>query len=188
MIHEKNSKTRRRLKGCGKRPRNNNTIRHNQTKRRQIWMAEEYDGAGLIILDWIDNQIKVLLVKGIVGKWGFPKGKREPYESNSRITAIRETEEETGLKETQYNIHEPKITAADVVFRYATIKPEFRNEPRIVRPHEIVDVAWKSFSDLPLMADTNYSLRQYLAQLEEHPWWLKTIMRFAKSGAQNLKS
>lgn len=170
----------RRQSSCGKHPCINNQTSLNQTNRRQIWMTEEYEGAGLIILDWMDNQIKVLLVKGIVGKWGFPKGKREPEEVDSRITAIRETEEETGLKEEHYTLHDTKIKAADVVFRYASIKPEFRLEPRIIRPHEIINVGWKSFSELPLMADTNYSLRLYLSQLEEHSWWLKSIMRFAK--------
>lgn len=38
-------------------------------------------------------------------EWGFPKGRRESYESDL-VCAIREFEEETGLEETSYNVLE----------------------------------------------------------------------------------
>lgn len=38
-------------------------------------------------------------------EWGFPKGRREAYESDL-VCAIREFEEETGLEETNYNVLE----------------------------------------------------------------------------------
>lgn len=38
-------------------------------------------------------------------EWGFPKGRRESYESDL-VCAIREFEEETGLDETNYNVLE----------------------------------------------------------------------------------
>ena len=167
-----------RRRGGGKRKRNNNDTRRN--KRRQIWMPEDYHGAGLIIFDWKDEKVQVLIVKGIVGKWGFPKGKREPEERNSLITAKRETEEETGLRDETYTVHELKLKVLDVIFHYATIRPEFRETVGIIRPHEIVDVQWYPLEELSSLPDTNYTLRLYLTQLSEHPWWMKTIARLAK--------
>lgn len=41
----------------------------------------------------------------IFNEWGFPKGRREAYESDL-VCAIREFEEETGLEETNYNVLE----------------------------------------------------------------------------------
>ena len=59
------------------------------------------------------NGNNVLLVQNLVSaKWGFPKGHREPQDQTWRDTAVREVEEETGLKEhIDYNIcsNEPDI-------------------------------------------------------------------------------
>lgn len=50
----------------------------------------------------IINEIKPLYS---FNEWGFPKGRRESYESDL-VCAIREFEEETGLEETNYNVLE----------------------------------------------------------------------------------
>lgn len=49
------------------------------------------------------NGNNVLLVQNLLsGNWGFPKGHRELQDITWRDTAVREVEEETGLRE---NIH-----------------------------------------------------------------------------------
>jgi len=49
------------------------------------------------------NGNNVLLVQNLgSARWGFPKGHREPQDNSWRDTAVREVEEETGLRE---NIH-----------------------------------------------------------------------------------
>jgi 8-oxo-dGTP pyrophosphatase MutT (NUDIX family) len=67
-----------------------------------IWLAAThaaFNGAGVQIMDGK----QVLLVQNLgSGNWGFPKGHREPQDVTWRDTAVREVEEETGLKE---NIH-----------------------------------------------------------------------------------
>ena len=58
-----------------------------------------YNCGGIVVFNYNLNQ--VILVKSHAGHHSFPKGKREKRE-NLYQTAVRETEEETGLKEDQY--------------------------------------------------------------------------------------
>jgi len=59
--------------------------------------AEAFRGAGVQIMDGKE----VLLVQNLgSGNWGFPEGHREPQDVTWRDTAVREVEEETGLRET----------------------------------------------------------------------------------------
>jgi len=51
------------------------------------------------------NIINNLKPKYLYNEWGFPKGRRELYESDI-ICAIREFEEETNIKENMYNLFE----------------------------------------------------------------------------------
>lgn len=61
--------------------------------------ATAYEGAGIQLF----KQNEVLLVQGArSGRWGFPKGHREPFDTRWRDTAVREVREETGFEE---NIH-----------------------------------------------------------------------------------
>lgn len=55
-----------------------------------------YEGAGIQV--YKDKQ--VLMVQGArSGRWGFPKGHREPFDSGWKATAVREVFEETGFQE-----------------------------------------------------------------------------------------
>ena len=53
-------------------------------------------GAGIVPFYFGMNDTKILILKGISGKWGFPKGQKEPNESLKQ-TAIRELKEETSI-------------------------------------------------------------------------------------------
>ena len=58
-----------------------------------LFTAEAYQGAGVQLFK--ENQ--VLLVQGFrSGKWGFPKGHREPTDLDWKTVAFREVKEETG--------------------------------------------------------------------------------------------
>jgi 8-oxo-dGTP pyrophosphatase MutT (NUDIX family) len=59
-------------------------------------VVDAFKGSGVQIM----NDKSVLLVQNLKsGNWGFPKGHREPIDKTWRDTAVREVEEETGLKE-----------------------------------------------------------------------------------------
>lgn len=54
--------------------------------------------AGIVVFNKRDNQIRYLLLHYQPGHWDFPKGHIEGKETDEE-TAIRETKEETGLKD-----------------------------------------------------------------------------------------
>lgn len=84
-----------------------------------------YAGAGLILLS-SDIASVLLVCDARTGKWGFPKGHREPSDSSDLATAIRECYEETGLSAEDYIVHEEvfKISkgGSPYLFRYAVMK------------------------------------------------------------------
>jgi len=61
-----------------------------------IWNSFAYEGAGIQLF----KNHHVLMVQGArSGRWGFPKGHREPFDLGWRATAVREIFEETGFQE-----------------------------------------------------------------------------------------
>lgn len=63
-------------------------------------MAKREFSAGGIVIKREKSKIKVLLIKDGYGKWTWPKGNIDKGES-SEDAALRETNEETGLKKLQ---------------------------------------------------------------------------------------
>jgi 8-oxo-dGTP pyrophosphatase MutT (NUDIX family) len=58
--------------------------------------SSAYEGAGVQIF----KEGYTLMVQGArSGRWGFPKGHREAFDSGWRATAVREVFEETGFQE-----------------------------------------------------------------------------------------
>ena len=58
-----------------------------------LFAADAYQGAGVQLF----RGHEVLLVQGFrSGKWGFPKGHREPTDLDWKSVALREVKEETG--------------------------------------------------------------------------------------------
>ena len=75
-------------------------------------------GAGFILFS--DDHSKLLLVQDErTGKWGFPKGHREPTDASEIHTAIRECTEETGLQEHDYEILPGTLMYYSYLFWYA---------------------------------------------------------------------
>jgi 8-oxo-dGTP pyrophosphatase MutT (NUDIX family) len=55
-----------------------------------LFAVEGYQGAGVQLLD----ETRFLLVQGFrSGKWGFPKGHREPSDLDWKSVALREVKE-----------------------------------------------------------------------------------------------
>lgn len=72
-----------------------------------------------------DNEVKFLLIKHLDGHWSFPKGKKDPGESDLE-TAKREFLEETGINEIQILDHRTFIE------KYSFTKDEKEIEKEVV--------------------------------------------------------
>lgn len=103
-----------------------------------IATVEAFKGAGIQIM----NNENVLLVQNLgSGKWGFPKGHREPVDHTWRDTAVCEVEEETGLRENiDYMIcsHVPDIWGSRPYWTATLI----RNTPIRINTTEHRAVKW----------------------------------------------
>ncbi|CAD5120382.1 DgyrCDS8954 [Dimorphilus gyrociliatus] len=117
--------------------------------------------AGFIIYRIIQNTRQYLLLQTSYGKhhWTPPKGHVDPGESEMQ-TAIRETEEETGLKEEDYNLveglkrelhYEVNGRSKRVVYWIAQIK----EGKEIKLSDEHIDYKWLNIKDAETFA--NYS-------------------------------
>jgi 8-oxo-dGTP pyrophosphatase MutT (NUDIX family) len=111
--------------------------------------------AGVIVCNVTNaNHIEpqFLLIKGISHtrpRWGFPKGLKDPDETNAIITALREFEEETGVRLTSFDhdtlFHDRLLTyirddIPEISFFLLVItksKPEV-----VIQPSEISDYTW----------------------------------------------
>ena len=123
--------------------------------------VDAFKGAGIQIM----NNEKVLLVQNLrSGKWGFPKGHREPVDKTWKDTAIREVEEETGLKENiDYMIcsHAPDIWGARPYWT-ATL---LRNTPLRINRTEHRAVKWIHKNTLQQYAMNNDLRFWYVAKM-----------------------
>lgn len=69
--------------------------------------------AGGVVLRRIRGEVHVLLIRDPYRNWGLPKGHLEPGEGNL-TAALREVEEETGLREL---VPGPELKTIDWIFR-----------------------------------------------------------------------
>ncbi len=128
-----------------------------------------YAGAGLILLT---PDFRILLVQDAkTKKWGFPKGHREDYESSDLDTAVREVEEETGIRAASYTTQEPafRITkgSSSYLFRYAMLKSNTLSG-EVKNRREIGELRWIPILDLmqnPDCLDGNKYLRTWISNI-----------------------
>ena len=117
-------------------------------------------GAGFILFS--DDHSKLLLLQDErTGKWGFPKGHREPTDASDIQTAIRECTEETGLKESNYEILPGTLMYHSYLFWYAKLRGY---RPLTKGPNsEIRDLQWIPVEDILErdMFPTNRYLRSW---------------------------
>ena len=107
------------------------------------------DAAGGVV----ENQNKEILFIHRLGKWDLPKGKIEPNETLEN-TAIREVEEETGIKnlklihfiDSTYHIYrEPKNNAPILKTTFWYLMKYYDNETLLPQTEEgITKVEWKT--------------------------------------------
>ena len=128
-----------------------------------------YVGAGFIVLS-SDGSHTLLVHDARSGKWGFPKGHREPHDASDLDTASRECFEETGLTPDDYVVHPEmfKISkgSQSYLFRYAVAKEGVRT--RVGPIHEIAAVAWVHIGaliDATNVLDGNKYLRTWIADV-----------------------
>jgi len=131
-----------------------------------------YSGAGFILLS--SDLLMLLLVHDTrSGKWGFPKGHREPEDSSDLATATRECYEETGLLPEDYTIMADVFKVSkgsqSYNFRYAVLADEKRKTTvRPGPPHEIAGVQWvpiKQLLEADNVLDGNKYLRTWVADI-----------------------
>lgn len=133
----------------------------------------DYAGSGFILLS--HDLMSTLLVHDTrSGKWGFPKGHKEPKDSSDIETATRECFEETGLKSDDYSIKQEAFKVSkgsqSYVFRYAVLKEEKRYS--ILKPgpsYEIAAIQWvpiKQLLDASNVLDGNKYLRTWIADIQ----------------------
>ena len=105
----------------------------------------------------ISGEGRILLVKGrLSGKWSFPKGHMEPFESGNEC-ALRELFEETGIRPSVPYSSFKKFTVRDDLGRGGAEGYFFYflpNEPKLFPHHtaEIETALWmdmSNFSDIP---------------------------------------
>lgn len=145
-----------------------------------------YAGAGLVLLS-PDRQSVLLVHDTRSGKWGFPKGHKEPCDATDIDTAIRECKEETGLTAADYSIHnEPfKISkgSQSYIFRYAFLKEGREGYVAPVNPREISALQWVPVQRLmgaQTIVDGNKYLRTWIADVQANipkksVWLFRTV-------------
>ena len=125
-----------------------------------------YLGAGFILLS-PDCSHTLLVNDARSKKWGFPKGHKEKEDADDLATAVRETEEETGLTINDYTIKSDVFRVSkgsqSYLFRYVSVKPHALNQ---ATPHpdfakEIRECRWVPIGEL-LKANHIYDGNKYL--------------------------
>ena len=102
---------------------------------------------------YIDN----ITPKWKTAEWGFPKGRRNSYEKNLKC-AIREFEEETGYKKSDYYILDNVVPLKEVFFGtngvlykhiyYIAILTDETKQPIILEDNnEVGDIGWFTYSE-----------------------------------------
>lgn len=132
--------------------------------------VRDHAGAGFILFT---PDFRFLLVQDAkTGKWGFPKGHREPQDACDLATAHRELFEETGLREEAYRVFESPFRivrgSSSYIFRYAMLKSLDAQHTVQFPLREISAVQW-----LPLAAcflnvecvDGNKYLRTWMTDI-----------------------
>jgi 8-oxo-dGTP pyrophosphatase MutT (NUDIX family) len=122
----------------------------------------------------VKNELNQCLFIFRNGKWDLPKGKIEKDE-NSRVAAIREVEEECGIKIESsgekicntYHIYE--MNGARVIKKTAWYWMKSSKQERLIPQLEegITDVRWISKADLSLVRENTYPLIKDLLQVIE---------------------
>ncbi len=124
----------------------------------------------LVIFTVMENELKVLLIKRgrepFVGMWSLPGGFVRIHESLERA-ALRELEEETGVKEVYleqlYTFGEPKRDPRGRVISvtYFALVDSTKIKPFVTGSEQIQNVQWVSIDKLPRLAFDHTAIIKY---------------------------
>ncbi len=126
------------------------------------------DISGVIVLD---KSGRLLVIKGVVGKWSFPKGHRKEGETYYQA-ALREAKEEAGIvldSEKERAFMKLKH-GSYYIYRLSKNYTEIRlGNP--TTPEEVLEVKWLNRKSL-LKDKVNADLHSYLSSnyKARHPW------------------
>ena len=108
--------------------------------------------AGVVLHNTITD--KVLLIQSRGFKWGFPKGSQECYDNGVVDCAIREMEEETGIRLDTLQVLSKKVIKINKAwYFYVPIKEHL--EYTLHHRTEITGIGWVHISCLRTCIETN---------------------------------
>jgi 8-oxo-dGTP pyrophosphatase MutT (NUDIX family) len=130
--------------------------------------APQLNGAGFIIMN---DEGCVLLVKGTSGKWSFPKGQSEPFDTTYLNTAIRESYEEIGLTEgDDYTLlNYTPFLCVDRAYFFACLNQGSEANIKLL-DNEITDYRWHNpLTSCYFWGELNIGVRKYIKMLQHSP-------------------
>jgi len=123
---------------------------------------------GIILFDKSTRKYLVVqgMHKGKIGKFGFPKGQKDPTDYDTIATAIRETSEETGVLVSRDLLSESRtFRSRNHVYYYVnadqiTIPATFNP----TTPDEIASISWMTVSEMRMLpeSEVNSAMRKWL--------------------------
>jgi 8-oxo-dGTP pyrophosphatase MutT (NUDIX family) len=123
---------------------------------------------GIIVFDRSTRKYLVIqgMHKGKIGKFGFPKGQKDPTDHDTIATAIREMNEETGVLVSRDLLSESRtFRSRNHVYYYVnadqiTIPATFNP----TTPEEIANISWMTVSELRMLpeSEVNSAMRKWL--------------------------
>lgn len=124
-------------------------------------------GAGIVPIYFGNDGVKILVVRGISGKWSLPKGSQENGEKYEQ-TAIREMREETGI-----HVSLDQLKSPFHVGDYKLWFVEFSDMVDVkIQESELTDYEWMDFQDLIRLDKdtTNYSVKGLVSRFRDKRW------------------
>ena len=132
-------------------------------------------GAGIVPFHFGINDTRILILQGISGKWGFPKGQKEPNE-NLKQTAIRELEEETSISISIEDLKSQSFKFGNYIFWFV----KFNNLENVkIQESEIMEYKWISLGEFMKMdvAMLNYPTKLFKFGIENKRYQITSYIK-----------
>ena len=127
---------------------------------------------GIIPIRTKNNIIQVLMVHQTNGYWDFPKGHPTDEHEDNRATAVRELEEETGLRVAQFLDLQPlhtqyafKLHGKEIEKHVTLYIARVRGRITLPQPEEVIDARWVTLNEAKKLVYF-VSAQQLISELE----------------------